>query len=174
MMNSPRKIHIIGSTGSGKTYLAGKLAERLNIPYYELDNVVWSGTSEKAGLKHPPEVRDRLLGDILAQEAWIVEGVYHKWLDTSFRLADIIIFLSPSVASRDRRIVTRFIKQRCGIERSNYKQTVKGLVDMLKWNHKFERVNRPAILEVLQPYQDKLILESSNEKWLKKTLRRTE
>ncbi|WP_440338356.1 shikimate kinase [Lysinibacillus sphaericus] len=36
----PSKIHIIGSVGSGKTTLAKELSAKLNIPYYELDNVV--------------------------------------------------------------------------------------------------------------------------------------
>lgn len=36
-----RKIHIIGSVGSGKTTLARKLSNQLGIPHYELDNVVW-------------------------------------------------------------------------------------------------------------------------------------
>lgn len=37
----PKKIHIIGSVGSGKTTLARTLSSHLNIPFYELDNVVW-------------------------------------------------------------------------------------------------------------------------------------
>jgi adenylate kinase family enzyme len=38
--NIPKRIHIIGSVGSGKTTLARTLSSRLNIPFYELDNVV--------------------------------------------------------------------------------------------------------------------------------------
>jgi adenylate kinase family enzyme len=37
----PKKIHIIGSVGSGKTTLARTLSSYLNFPFYELDNVVW-------------------------------------------------------------------------------------------------------------------------------------
>lgn len=39
--NIPNKIHIIGSVGSGKTTLARELSSKLNIPFYELDNVMW-------------------------------------------------------------------------------------------------------------------------------------
>lgn len=35
-MSRPLRIHIIGSTGSGKTYLGQVLSEKLNIKYYEL------------------------------------------------------------------------------------------------------------------------------------------
>ncbi|WP_054705170.1 AAA family ATPase [Bacillus sp. JCM 19041] len=40
-LNSAKKIHIIGPVGSGKTTLARKLANLLEIPAYELDNIVW-------------------------------------------------------------------------------------------------------------------------------------
>lgn len=39
--NIPNKIHIIGSVGSGKTTLARNLSTTINVPFYELDNVVW-------------------------------------------------------------------------------------------------------------------------------------
>lgn len=44
---------------------------------------------------------------------------------------------------------------------------MKGLVDMLKWNHKFENENRYNILQFLEPYKNKLIIEESNEIFLK-------
>lgn len=164
MENTPKKIHIIGSTGSGKTYLAKKCSERWNIPYFELDQVVWSGTVEMAG-KNPPEVRERLLSDIIKQETWIVEGVYYKWLSESFQSADMIIFLTTHLYVRDMRIIARFIKQRTGIEKSNYKQTLKGLIEMIKWNHKFERIIKQQILDFLQPYSNKLIILKNNNQF---------
>jgi adenylate kinase family enzyme len=85
MQDVPKKIHIVGSTGSGKTYLARHLSEQLKIPYYELDNVMWSSSIEMAG-KNPPEIRDKLLKDIISKESWIVEGVYYKWLAQCGRL----------------------------------------------------------------------------------------
>lgn len=36
-----KKVHIIGSVGSGKTTLARNLSNKLLFPHYELDNVVW-------------------------------------------------------------------------------------------------------------------------------------
>ena len=163
MKNVPRRIHIIGSTGSGKTYLAKHLSDKLKIPYFELDKVMWGSSVEMAG-KNPPEVRDKLLNNIISQESWIVEGVYYKWLGQSFTLADKIIFLTPNTYLRDLRIASRFMKQRTGIEKSNYRQTLKGLVEMLKWNHKFEREIKKQIINYLAPYSAKLIQVKSNKK----------
>ena len=35
------KIHIIGCSGSGKTYLATALAMKYNIPHFDLDDIQW-------------------------------------------------------------------------------------------------------------------------------------
>ena len=35
------KIHIIGYSGSGKSYLADKLSQKYRIKHYDLDNLMW-------------------------------------------------------------------------------------------------------------------------------------
>lgn len=40
------KIDIIGSVASGKTTLARQISRRVNVPYYEKDNIVWKRTSD--------------------------------------------------------------------------------------------------------------------------------
>ena len=82
-MKHCNKIHIIGEVGSGKTYLAGKLSQQLNINYYQLDNVVWR-RGEESDTRNPKEVRDAILNDIVNQEKWIIEGVHYKWVQRSF------------------------------------------------------------------------------------------
>lgn len=44
------KIHIIGGRGTGKTYLAKKLAEELKIPHYGLYNLQWADKYQKVNL----------------------------------------------------------------------------------------------------------------------------
>lgn len=41
------KIHIIGCSGSGKTYL---LSEKYNIPHYDLDDIQWDNNSDGYGV----------------------------------------------------------------------------------------------------------------------------
>lgn len=38
-MTGPRRISVVGSSGSGKTYLARQLADRLGAPVYQLDQL---------------------------------------------------------------------------------------------------------------------------------------
>ncbi|MNR10461.1 topology modulation protein [compost metagenome] len=70
---SPRKIHIIGSVGSGKTTFARNLSHKLNIPHYELDNVVWKRAYPR-DIKRTEEERDGLLRTIINSSSWIIEG----------------------------------------------------------------------------------------------------
>ena len=38
------KIHIIGCSGSGKTYLANALSKKYNISHFDLDDIQWDIT----------------------------------------------------------------------------------------------------------------------------------
>ena len=111
------KIHIIGCSGTGKTYLAKKLSNKYNIPHYDLDNIYWDNSSEKYGLKTEFEKRDNLLQNILEKDAWIVEGIYYyKWLEQSFKDADIIYILDLPKYIYKFRIIKRFIKRKLKLE----------------------------------------------------------
>ena len=59
------KIHIIGCSGSGKTYLANALAKKYNIPHFDLDDIQWDNNAEGYGTKRPLEERNALLQEVL-------------------------------------------------------------------------------------------------------------
>lgn len=161
-MKHCNKIHIIGEVGSGKTYLAGKLSQQLNINYYQLDNVVWR-RGEESDTRNPKEVRDAILNDIVNQEKWIIEGVHYKWVQRSFELADVIIYLETNVIIRDIQMLKRYIKQKLGLEKGNYNQTLKNLYIMIKWNHKFNSERKPLIDKILYSFDYKVQKFKSNK-----------
>lgn len=67
----PRRIHVTGNAGAGKTTLATALGERLNLPVFYLDSIVWQSGWVKttAAERQPQELA------WCTQEAWIIEGV---------------------------------------------------------------------------------------------------
>ena len=84
-----RRVVVFGTTGSGKSWLAGKLAERHGLRLIELDRLYWGRDWEPAPLelfRHrvEREIRD---GD------WIVVGIYGQVRDLTWRAADTLIWL---------------------------------------------------------------------------------
>jgi adenylate kinase family enzyme len=154
----PKRIHIIGSVGSGKTTLAKELSLILNVPFYELDNVVW--IRDKSGdVRRTDKERQDYLNSIINAENWIIEGVHNEdWVANSFRYADLIIFLDTNYAIRTYRIIKRFVFQKLRLEDSNYKPTFKIFFKMFKWNRYFEEVGKPNLLKKCERYSDKLLV----------------
>jgi adenylate kinase family enzyme len=142
------KIRIIGSCGSGKSYLAKEISKILGITNYELDNMIWDRSGEN--LRFPEDIRDTEFNRIVSSESWIIEGVQYNWTNESFRKADFIYILNPNVYLKDYRIIRRFFRSRIGIEQWNYKRSFKNLIKMLiKWNHGY---NLKEVLDITNQY----------------------
>jgi adenylate kinase family enzyme len=150
------KIHIIGGSGSGKTYLANKLSKEYNIEHYDLDNLQWDNKAEFYGVKRNPDERRKMLQDILAKDNWIIEGVYYKWCKQCFAEADKIYLLEVPEHVYKYRIIKRFIKRKLGIEKGK-KETLKSLKDLLKWTKSYQENDIVEIKKILEPYNDKVV-----------------
>lgn len=158
------KIHILGGSGSGKSYISKVLGKELNIRTYDLDNVQWDNDSKKYGTKNAPEKREELLKEIVNKKDWIIEGVYYKWTDISFDNADHIYAIFPSKSLQTYRIIRRFIKRKLGIEKNDKKETIKSVYDLIKWNIEYNTKDKEVIIEKLNKYGKKVhIVNKSNE-----------
>lgn len=150
------KIHIIGGSGTGKSYLANVLSKKYNVPHFDLDNLQWDNTANTYGVKMPVDRRNKLLKEILEKENWIIEGVYYKWCLKCFDDADIIYILEVPKKIYRFRIIKRFIKRKLGIEKGK-KESLKSLKALLKWTDKFQNVNIEEIKNLLKKYNSKVV-----------------
>ncbi|WP_400241518.1 DNA topology modulation protein FlaR [Niallia sp. JL1B1071] len=158
MKAAPTKIHIIGSVGSGKTTLAKELSIKLQLPYYELDNVVWL-RKDNGDIRRSEKEREKFLYAIVQTDKWIIEGVHSEdWVSSSYLEADIIIFLDTNYFIRTLRIIKRFIKQKVGLEKAHYQPTFKIFFKMFQWNKHFEEVGKPNFFKKYQKYQEKVFM----------------
>ena len=102
------KIAVVGTTGSGKTTVARRLAEHLGVPHVELDALHWGpGWSEPSA----EEFRTRV-AEALTQEGWVVDGGYHGKLgDLVLEQADLVVWLDPPLWTILGRLWTRTLSR---------------------------------------------------------------
>lgn len=150
------KIHIIGCSGSGKTYLAKALSKKYNTPHFDLDDIQWDNNAGGYGVKMPIEKRTELLNKILENDSWIIEGVYYAWVGDCFRDADKIYVLDISKRVYTYRIIKRAIKRKLGLEKGK-KETLKSVYNLLKWTDTFQNKSMPEIRKILAEYPSKTV-----------------
>lgn len=158
-----KKIHIIGGPGSGKSYLANLISNETNIKSYNLDDIFWDNSSNTFGVKADKKKRDMNLQKVLLNDCWIIEGVYYEWLGESFDKADIIIVLKTNVFIRDWRIIKRFFKRKMGLIPCDKKETFKGLVELINWNHNYDKKNMVEAEHMIDKLTDKKVIINNNK-----------
>lgn len=98
------RINVKGSSGSGKTTFARALAERLGVPYVELDALHHGPNWTEA----TPEQLRAKVAPIVAQEAWVIDGNYEAKLgDLVVSKADIVVWLDLPLPTKLRRLWRR-------------------------------------------------------------------
>ena len=147
------KIRIIGNSGSGKSYLAKQLSKKYGITHYDLDEIVWDNFSEKYGVKRKKEDRDQRLKKIVKQKNWIIEGIYYGWCEETFKKADCILVLQVPRRIYCYRIIKRFIRRKLRLEKGK-KESVKSLIELLRWTKKWEKENWLEIQKLLEEEKD--------------------
>jgi adenylate kinase family enzyme len=80
---------VVGATGSGKTVLASRLAEALNVPHIDLDALHWQPCWQPT----PTDVFRQRVEAAIGGERWILGGNYSKVRDLTWAKADTLIWL---------------------------------------------------------------------------------
>lgn len=154
------KVLIIGSVASGKSTLARKLSNKFNIKSYEIDSIVHDDVNN---IKRKNEEQQKIIEKIDNQTEWIIEGTLRRNLYNLLEMADNIIYVDTPLIIRKKRIFTRYIRQKLGIEKCGYKPSYKMLKNMYTWTKEFES-KRKDFEDVLKKYQEKLIvIKNSND-----------
>jgi adenylate kinase family enzyme len=102
MTSSFDRIVVIGSSCSGKTTYAQRLAAILGTPHIELDALHWLPD----WVQRPADDFRNLVANAVSREKWVVDGNYGKARDVIWPRATCIIWLNygfPTVMARALR-----------------------------------------------------------------------
>lgn len=86
-----KRILIIGNSGSGKSWLAARLAEQLTIREVNLDTIVWQPGCFNQ--KRPQHKIDQAIQTLAQEPSWVVEGVFGALAEQLLDAADTLLFL---------------------------------------------------------------------------------
>jgi adenylate kinase family enzyme len=103
---SPRRILVAGASGAGKTRLARRIAERLDLPHIEID-ALYHGPN---WTKRPDFAAD--VERFSAGPAWVTEWQYRQVRGLLVDRADLLVWLDHPRRTVLRRVVWRTLLRR--------------------------------------------------------------
>jgi adenylate kinase family enzyme len=123
------RINLIGTSGAGKSTVGKHIAERLNIPYIQLDELHWKpnwveSTNEELFPK---------LEKALSSDQWVLDGNYTKTIPIKWKRAQIVVYLDLPFHIVLYRIIKRSLVR--GIKHEELWNGNKETV----WKHLFTR-----------------------------------
>lgn len=84
-----RRILILGPSGSGKSTLARVVGERVGLPVVHLDQAYWLPSWAAPSR----DVWRSRVADLVAADAWVLDGQYPSTLDLRLARSDAVIWL---------------------------------------------------------------------------------
>ena len=100
-----QRIVIIGNSGSGKTYLAQRLSDRLHLEIIHLDQLFWE--PDGFNKKRPADMVYSEIADLAQSQSWIVEGVFGELAQEFLPKADCLIWLDIDWATCSASLLQR-------------------------------------------------------------------
>ena len=109
-----RKVAVTASaSGSGKSTVGRALAQRLGVPYVELDALVHGPNSTET----PDDELRRILEPVLAGDGWVIDGGYRRKIgDLVLAQADVVVWIDLPIHVWFPRLIRRTVRRLRGHE----------------------------------------------------------
>ena len=155
------RIIIVGSAGSGKSYLAKRMAEITGYPFVHLDNEYW----KPGWVKTPREEWIASQKKMMNTEQWIIDGNYNSTMELRFEASDAVIFLDINRFVCIYSAIKRHGKKRSDLPDYLTENFDKEFIEFLKWIWEFPKTGKKRIVELHNIYAEKpfIVLKSRKE-----------
>jgi adenylate kinase family enzyme len=99
------RVAVVGSSASGKSTLAARLAARLAVPHVELDALFWGPNWT------PPDDEDfrAIVRREASAGAWVMDGNYSRFLPITLERADTVVWLDLPLRTCLWRVIARTV-----------------------------------------------------------------
>ena len=141
----PRRISVVGLSGSGKTTVARRLARLVDAPHVELDAVHWIHPD----WAEPSDEEFRAaVGRALAGDAWVVEGNYRKARAVYWPQVEMMVWLDLPLWVATGRALWRSLRRvgssepLWGTQRESFRHSVLSRESPWIWNLRVHRQRR--------------------------------
>jgi adenylate kinase family enzyme len=152
------RVVVVGAYGAGKSTLASELGAVTGLPVHHLDAARWGPD----WVLRPREEWLRELDEVLAGDAWIVDGNFEATLGRRLAVCDTAIFLDFPMLLSARRVVRR------RLSRKQRQDLPDGLVERLNLRllgllRDYPRTVRPELVRLLRAHAEVLVLRGPED-----------
>lgn len=102
-----KRINVVGTSGSGKSTVAKKIADKLSIPYVEMDKVFWGPDWYWPSDK---EFFSNLQKELSGNE-WVLDGNYTRTIPIKWEKTQIVVWVDLPFTRTLYQAVKRAIKR---------------------------------------------------------------
>ena len=151
-----RRIAIVGSGGSGKSWLATRLAAVTGYPLFHLDRCFLQPGWTMA----PRDVREAQQQEMMSGNSWIIDGNWASSMAPRFAAADLVIFLDFKRLVCLWSAISRAGKPRAGIPDDLDEPTVLSRANLQFYRRiwDYPKAERPAVLALHDAYPGTVFL----------------
>ncbi len=150
--DAPRRINVVGTSGSGKSTVAQRLARQLGLPCIEMDALFWRPGWQESD---DPSFFARLQR-ALAQPGWVLDGNYQRTAALKWRDVQMIVWIDYSFVRTFHQAVSRALRRAFSGEelwpgtgnRETLRRAILSRNSILLWTLKNYRSNRRRYTEV--------------------------